>query len=55
MSPLGDASGVSFISLQKGEPSAQAENPPRGMLLHDFTADLRDFEDTAALIDGLDL
>jgi Flp pilus assembly protein TadD len=55
MAPLGDASGVSFISLQKGEPAAQAANPPRGMSLHDFTADLHDFADTAALIDGLDL
>ena len=55
MAPLAQASGVSFISLQKGEPAAQAANPPCGMALHDFTADLYDFADTAALIDGLDL
>jgi len=55
MAPLGEASGVSFISLQKGEPAAQAATPPRGMALHDLTADLHDFADTAALIDGLDL
>ncbi len=55
MAPFGKVSGVSFISLQKGEPAAQSANPPRGLLLHDFTADLRDFADTAALIDGLDL
>jgi len=55
MAPLGEASGVSFISLQKGEPATQTANPPHGMELHDFTADLHDFADTAALIDGLDL
>ena len=55
MAPLGDVSGVSFISLQKGEPAAQAANPPHGMSLHDFTADLHDFADTAALVEGLDL
>jgi tetratricopeptide (TPR) repeat protein len=55
MAPLAQASGVSFISLQKGEPAAQAANPPAAMDLHDFTADLHDFADTAALVDGLDL
>jgi tetratricopeptide (TPR) repeat protein len=55
MAPLGEVSGVSFVSLQKGEAAAQAANPPCGMALHDFTADLHDFADTAALIDGLDL
>jgi Flp pilus assembly protein TadD len=55
MAPLGEASRVSFVSLQKGGPAAQAATPPHGMALHDFTADLHDFEDTAALIDGLDL
>ena len=55
MAPLAEVAGASFVSLQKGGPAAQAANPPRGMVLHDFTADLRDFADTAALIDGLDL
>jgi hypothetical protein len=55
MAPLGGVSAVSFISLQKGEPAAQTTNPPRGMALHDFTADLHDFEDTAALVTNLDL
>jgi len=55
MSPLGEVSGVTFISLQKGEPSAQAAHPPGGMALYDFTADLHDFADTAALVDNLDL
>jgi len=55
MAPLGEASGVSFISLQKDEAAAQSANPSRGMALHDFTADLHDFEDTAALVTNLDL
>jgi ADP-heptose:LPS heptosyltransferase len=47
--------GVSFISLQKGAPAAQAAAPPPGMALHDVTAELGDFDDTAALVAALDL
>jgi Flp pilus assembly protein TadD len=53
--PLAEIGGVNFLSLQKGEPAAQALSPPGGMVLHDFTAELTDFADTAALIDALDL
>jgi cytochrome c-type biogenesis protein CcmH/NrfG len=55
LAPLGQISGVQFISLQKGAPAAEAARPPQGMKLHDFTQDLHDFADTAALIDNLDL
>jgi hypothetical protein len=55
LAPLGEVSGISFISLQKGEAAAEATNPPRGMALHNFIGDLHDFADTAALVDGLDL
>jgi hypothetical protein len=55
LAPLGDISGVRFISLQKGPPAAEVARPPRGMGLQDFTDDLHDLADTAALIDGLDL
>jgi len=55
LAPLGDVSGVQFVSLQKGPSAVQAARPPRGMELHDFTKDLHDFADTAALIDNLDL
>jgi hypothetical protein len=55
LAPLGEVSGVSFVSLQKDGPAAQAADPPHGLVLHDFTADLHDFEDTAALIVNLDL
>src|SRR4029077_8117394 len=45
--------GVSLVSLQKGQ--ASTANPPPGLALHAFTAELHDFADTAALVDGLDL
>jgi tetratricopeptide (TPR) repeat protein len=51
--PLAAIPGLSLVSLQKGEPAAQA--PPDGMALHDWTAELEDFADTAALVDALDL
>jgi hypothetical protein len=55
LAPLRDVPGVSFISLQKGEPAAEVTQPPPGMVVHDFTTDLHDFADTAALIECLDL
>ena len=55
LTPLGDVSGVQFISLQKGPPAAQTAHPPHGMKFHDFTADLDDFAATAGLIENLDL
>ncbi|HEX3348516.1 MAG TPA: hypothetical protein VHS58_10510 [Acetobacteraceae bacterium] len=55
LAPLGDVPGVRFISLQKGPPAAEAARPPHGMQLHDFTDDLHDFADTAALVENLDL
>jgi Flp pilus assembly protein TadD len=49
LGPLGAVEGVSFVSLQKGRDGA----PP--IPLTDWTAELRDFADTAALITALDL
>jgi tetratricopeptide (TPR) repeat protein len=43
--------GVSLVSLQK----APADPPPAGMGLHDWTDELTDFADTAALMTALDL
>jgi tetratricopeptide (TPR) repeat protein len=54
-SPLAALSGHSLISLQKGEPAGQTRTPPPGMTLHDWTAELEDFADTAALVEALDL
>jgi len=52
---LAGIAGVQFFSLQKGESSAQALDPPAGMRLVDMTADFHDFEDTAAFVTNLDL
>jgi len=54
-SPLAEAENVRFFSLQKGEAAKQAGNPPQGMQLFDWSGDLHDFADTAALIANLDL
>jgi tetratricopeptide (TPR) repeat protein len=54
LAPLFDV-GATFVSLQKGEAAAQAAAPPFGMALHDFSAELADFADTAALVMALDL
>jgi hypothetical protein len=58
LAPLAHAIGancVAWFSLQKGPAAEQSAHPPAGMELHDFTADLNDFGDTAALMDALDL
>ena len=52
---LADVRGVSFVSLQKGQPRSQTLSPPPGLLVHDWTDELHDFGDTAALIECLDL
>jgi Tfp pilus assembly protein PilF len=51
--PLGQTPGVRFFSLQKGPESSLARPP--GLELVDFTDDLNDFMDSAALIENLDL
>jgi tetratricopeptide (TPR) repeat protein len=53
--PLADLADIQFFSLQKGEPSVEARQPPDGLPLIDFTADLHGFTDTAVLIANLDL
>jgi hypothetical protein len=55
LAPLAKVAGVSFVSLQKGAPAAQAADPPPPMALFDYTAELADFADTAALVENLDL
>jgi tetratricopeptide (TPR) repeat protein len=45
--------GVRFVSLQKG-PAAQQPRPA-GMTLFDWTEEIQDFADTAALVETLDL
>ncbi len=53
LAPLGAVAGISLVSLQKGAGAAQPV--PAGMVLHDWTAELGDFADTAALMQALDL
>jgi hypothetical protein len=55
LAPFASVSGCDFVSLQVGPPSTQAASPPSGMVVHDFSAHLKDFADTAALIANLDL
>ena len=49
LAPLANVPGVSFVSLQKG--AAELPNLP----MHDWTEELTDFADTAALVTALDL
>jgi Tfp pilus assembly protein PilF len=51
--PLTKVPGIRFFSLQKGEASAQ--KPPPGVDWVDFSTELKEFADTAALVANLDL
>jgi hypothetical protein len=55
LAPLGQIEGAIFFSLQKGGAAAQCRHAIPGMKILDYTDDLQDFADTAALIDNLDL
>ena len=55
LAPLAAAGDIEFHSLQKGPAAAQPLQPSAGMKLIDFSADLTDFAETAALIENLDL
>jgi tetratricopeptide (TPR) repeat protein len=55
LAPLAGVADLFFISLQKGPVGAQAADPAPGITLADFTAELHDWVDTAALIANLDL
>src|SRR5262249_2101856 len=55
LGPLAAASRVQFFSLQKGAPATQMKEPPQGLEILDFTNELNDFMDTAALVANLDL
>jgi hypothetical protein len=47
--------GVQFVSLQKGEAAARVKATPLGSRLTDWTDELKDFSETAALLRALDL
>ena len=47
--------GISLVSIQKGPTEGQAADPPGGFPLLNLSPDIRDFADTAAIMEGLDL
>jgi tetratricopeptide (TPR) repeat protein len=53
--PLAQMEGMRLFSVQKGSAAAESKTPPRGMELIDWTEELTDFAETAALIANLDL
>lgn len=54
LSQLGELPGISFFSLQKHDPSRKFGIVSPNLDLIDWTQDLKDFADTAALIENLD-
>jgi tetratricopeptide (TPR) repeat protein len=54
LAPLFETPGVAFVSLQKGAQAAELGALPAGRV-QDWTEELADFADTAALISALDL
>jgi len=55
LAPLARVPNVRFHSLQKTEDASLLANAPAGLKLTDWTQELKDFADTAALISNLDL
>jgi hypothetical protein len=55
LAPLGQVSGVHFISLQKGAGEDEVMSPPHGLHLTHLGSQLTDFADTAAVVTNLDL
>jgi hypothetical protein len=54
LAPLRALHDIAWFSLQKGPAQAQLAAAPPDFQPHDFTSDLHDFSDTAALIANLD-
>ncbi|VVG72489.1 glycosyltransferase [Pandoraea apista] len=49
LAPLG-ACGATFLAIQKGPAAVQATSPPDGMSMVSLSDEIRDFEDTAAIL-----
>ncbi|RXZ38905.1 glycosyl transferase family 8 [Oxalobacteraceae bacterium CAVE-383] len=47
--------GITFVALQKGAAAAQGATPPPGMALVSLSDEIRDFDDTAAILTLLDV
>jgi len=54
LSPLA-GSGCTFVAIQKGPAEAEAKHPPAGMSVVSLSDEIRDFEDTAAILSVVDL
>jgi hypothetical protein len=54
LAPLA-ASGATFLSIQKGPAESAAASPPDGMTVVNLSPEIRDFEDTAAILQVADL
>lgn len=48
-------SGVTFLAVQKGPKAIEAKNPPAGMTTVPLDDEIKDFEDTAAILSIADL
>jgi hypothetical protein len=55
LAPLATVADVLFFSLQTDEPAKETANPPPGMKLIDLAPKIRDWADTAAILENLDL
>jgi Flp pilus assembly protein TadD len=55
LAALRDVPGIALVSLQKGPASAALAGSDLGAVVHDWTDELEDFADTAALVAALDL
>jgi len=54
LAPLG-MDGITFLSVQKGDRTNDANTPPEGMNLINLGPEISDFEDTAAIFNVIDL
>ncbi|MGF6994074.1 tetratricopeptide repeat protein [Paraburkholderia sp. GAS32] len=55
LSQLSELNDIAWYALQKGPAHDQLADAPEAFRAHDFTADLKSFDDTAALIMNLNL
>ncbi len=55
LAPLAEVAGVALVSLQKGGAAAGPSGTALDGVMHDWTDELADFADTAALIEILDV
>jgi ADP-heptose:LPS heptosyltransferase len=53
--PLAGVPNVAFFGLQKGPAEEQCKSPPEGMDFTNLGPYIKDFSDTAAILDNLDL